>query len=93
MTLDELKARTEGILKTLDREVEYEPEDTGTVRGNAFTVKLWITGDWKHDHGYTDSLFTSAGFTAGQTDIEDTGEDWYKSLHTYTARITEGGER
>ena len=47
---------------------------------------ITIDGDWKHEHGYIDYLMGEIGLRKmGEKDVEENGDDWYKSTHVYIA--------
>lgn len=47
---------------------------------------ITIDGDWKHSHGYVDYLMKISGYgKMGEKNVEEDGDDWYKSTHVYIA--------
>lgn len=58
-----------------------------TVPVNTFVldkIKIYVDGDWKHDHGYVDYVMEELGCLKVDEEVHhDTGEDWYPSTHTY----------
>ena len=54
-----------------------------------FEAVIYIEGDWKHAHGYADSLFAKEGFTVkDEGNIKEDGSDWYASDHSYSVKVT-----
>ena len=54
----------------------------------ACVVKFFIDGDWKHDHLYADELvkrlYGAKATVCDEEEVEDTGSDWYSSVHVYS---------
>lgn len=57
--------------------------------GNGRAVQIEVTwGDWKHDHGYLDSLMRYIGYRkVGETETEENGSDNYSSIHSFVKEI------
>ena len=73
------------ILKKLDGWGMFEVLDI-RQKGKQTIVQLDVEGDWKHAHGYADSLFEDAGMKLKSVDAEDSDDDWYEAVHTYVCR-------
>ena len=69
-----------------------------TLKENGYYCEYWqnselpmvfyitIDGDWKHDHQYIDYLMEGINLhRLGEQDVEENGDDWYKSTHIYIA--------
>lgn len=69
-----------------------------TLKENGYLCEYWqdpnlpmvfyitIDGDWKHDHLRIDYLMEGLNLTRlGEQDVEENGDDWYKSTHIYIA--------
>lgn len=51
-------------------------------------ISITCSGDWKHAHKYLDTIMKDLGYTpAGETNIEDTGSDWYSSTHRFVLSL------
>lgn len=51
-------------------------------------TKIDVTGDWKHDHIFTDQLMESIGYTLmGETITDSDDSDYYSAIHSYVKTI------
>ena len=71
------------IQKTLNENgISYEDVSQDLNITNVYYIT--IDGDWKHDHRFADELMQRINLNRlGEKDVEENGDDWYRSTHIY----------
>lgn len=82
--LDELINREDSVFDQFATLASLNFKD-GVDKDGDSLLQIEIDGDWKHDHAFFDYLVkTVFGFECVEEEvIEETGSDWYASVHTY----------